>query len=92
MIVHIGCTHKVLRIAISVRETSPSHCNEISVNKGAIHLKNDHVLVNDCLSSESGLEHRFILDLPIEVVNGLVDGIAEVVLSEHGEPAEVESS
>lgn len=92
MIIHVRLTHEVWRVTISIRDTSPSHSYEISIDKGAVHLQDDIVLVDTGLRSKSWLDDRLILYFPIEIVDGFIDRIAQIVLSEHGEPAEVKGT
>jgi len=76
MIVHVRLAHEICRVTISIGFTSPSHGNEITIDESAIHLQNDHVLVDTGLSTECRLQDRLILNLPIEVVYRFIDGIA----------------
>lgn len=68
MIVHEGLPHEILWVAVGIGQTSPSHCDKITVKESSIHLQYYHVLVDSGLSPKSRLEHWLILNLPIEVV------------------------
>lgn len=90
VIVHVCLSHEIRWVAIGVGLASPGHGDEVSVDEGATHFENDHILVDAGLRAEGRLDDRLVLDLPVKIVDRLIDRVPQVVLREHREPAEVE--